>query len=116
MLLDGSDDKRESETRDDEALEKKAVNRSELLDSGSGRRCTVFACFPWKCKEERGFGVVLKVPLTILELLCRASQHFGCKYTHVVNEDMGEILDIELIRDLDKVFVVNKIFDCKDCC
>ena len=116
MLLDGSDDKGESETRDDEALEKKSVNRSDLLDSGGERRCTVFACFPWKCKEERGFGVVLKVPHIILELLCRASQHFGCTYTHVVNEDMGEILDIELIRDLDKVFVVNKIFDCKDCC
>jgi hypothetical protein len=71
---------------------------------------------PWKSKEEQGLGVVVKVPQTILELLCMASQHFGCAYSHVVNKDMGEILDTDLIRDLDKVFVVNKIFNSKGHC
>ena len=76
----------------------------------------MFAGFPRMVQEEKLLGLVLRIPDTIDELLYLASQHFGCTYTHVVNEDMGEILDIELIRDLDKVFVVNKIFDCKDCC
>ena len=83
----------------------------DLLDTKVevDRRCTVFACFPWVSMEERIFGVVLRVPDSIDELLHMASQHFACTYNHVVNEDMGEILDTKLIRDLERVFVVNSV-------
>ena len=67
----------------------------------------MFACFPRMLQEEKVLGLVLRIPDTIDELLCLASQHFGCTYNCVVNEDMGEVLDTKLIRDSEKVFVIN---------
>lgn len=71
------------------------------------RRCTVFACLPWIPLEERKHGVVVWVPDTIDSLLCMASQHFGHTYNHVLNEDVGEILNTDIIRDSDKVYVID---------
>ena len=58
-------------------------------------------------QEEKVLGLVLRIPDTIDELLYLASQHFGCTCACVVNEDMGEVLDTKLIRDSEKVFVIN---------
>jgi hypothetical protein len=71
-------------------------------------RCTVFGCSPRMLVEgNNALGLVVQIPDTIGELLRLASQHFGCTYDRVVNEDMGEILDTKLIRDSEKVFVVS---------
>jgi hypothetical protein len=56
--------------------------------------------------EERKCGVMLRVPDNVDELLRIASKHFSCTYNHVVNDDMGEILDTKLIRDLERVYVI----------
>lgn len=72
------------------------------------RRCTVFSCPPWTPPEERKRGVVLWVPNTIDDLLSIASRHFDHAYNHVLNEDVGEILDIEFIRDSERIYVIDK--------
>ena len=109
--FNGFNDDRGCELVAVDALRKNPIGMVELLDTNVevDRRCTVFACFPWLPMEERRFGVVFRVPGSIDELLHMASQHFACTYNHVVNEDMGEILDATLIRDSERVFVVNTV-------
>ena len=88
---------------------KDPIEIANRRDAKLDRRCTVFACFPWVSKEERKCGVVLRVPDSVDELLHIASKHFSRTYNHVVNDDMGEILDTKLIRDLERLYVINSV-------
>lgn len=71
------------------------------------KRCTVYSCPPWNTSEEGKYGLVLWVPQSIDTLLHMASQHFGRTYNLVLNQDAGEILSTDFIRDSEKVYMID---------
>ncbi|KAF8389706.1 hypothetical protein HHK36_024225 [Tetracentron sinense] len=73
------------------------------------RTCTVFPFHPWDPKEERKQGVVLWVPHTIEELIKMAVEQL--KFSGgpcILSEDAGKILDVNMINDGKKLYLVNE--------
>ena len=55
---------------------------------------------------EEGVGKVMKLPGSMVELKENMSRVFGVRIVRVMNEEWGEVDDVELIRDGDIVFAL----------
>ncbi|KAL5815414.1 hypothetical protein ACOSQ4_026055 [Xanthoceras sorbifolium] len=83
----------------------------EIRDKMQRRKCTVFPYHPWDPKEERRQGVVLWVPQTMEELINAAKELLKCPSTGsciLLCENGGKILDINMISDDQKLFLVTE--------
>ncbi|OVA13884.1 Cyclic nucleotide-binding domain [Macleaya cordata] len=91
-------------TVSDGSQEKQETNKTRRP-----RKCTVFPFHPWDPKEKRREGVVLWVPPSMEELIKKASEqlHFS-KGSCILSEDVGKILDVEMIHDGQKVYLVDQ--------
>lgn len=73
------------------------------------KKCTVFPFHPWDGKEQRRPGIVLWVPTTIQELIKTATDllEFSSGSFIILSEDGGKILDVDLINDGQKLYLVS---------
>lgn len=72
------------------------------------RKCTIFPFHPLDRKEERRLGVVLWVPTSIRELVDTAKEHLKFSGAScILSENGGKILDIGMICDDQKLFLVS---------
>lgn len=72
------------------------------------KKCTVFPFHPWDPKEGRRHGVVMWVPHTMEELVEAASEKLELVDKCIIlSEDGGQILDVEMIVDAQKLYVIN---------
>ncbi|CAN1827557.1 Potassium channel SKOR [Linum perenne] len=101
--------------------EAKTTQLAEMPDSSSSqgtkgklnsRKCTVFAFHPWCPKEERRVGIVLWIPQSIEELIEAASELLEFRGDDdddrcVVTEDGGRVVDVDMIDDGQKMYLIN---------
>lgn len=81
----------------------------QLADKMHPKKCTVFPFHPWDSKEHRRSGIVLWVPPTIEELINTASEKLEfLGGVCILSEDAGKILDIDLINDGQKLYLVTE--------
>ncbi|MQL96094.1 hypothetical protein Taro_028770 [Colocasia esculenta] len=78
----------------------------EIRDKTRPRRCTVFPFHPWDPKEKRREGIMLWIPHTMEELIKASKEHLKCSGSHLLSEDGGRILDIDMISDGQKLYMV----------
>lgn len=72
------------------------------------RKCTIFPFHPLDHKEERRLGVVLWVPSSIRELVDTAKEQLKFSGAScILSENGGKILDIGMICDGQKLFLVS---------
>ncbi|XP_050219146.1 potassium channel SKOR-like isoform X2 [Mercurialis annua] len=71
-------------------------------------KCTVFPFHPWDPIEKRKSGVVLWVPQTMEELVKAAMEQLKCSSNCILSEDGGKILDIDMINDAQKLYLVSE--------
>ncbi|KAM0057367.1 putative cyclic nucleotide-binding domain, potassium channel, voltage-dependent, EAG/ELK/ERG [Helianthus debilis subsp. tardiflorus] len=82
----------------------------EITDKMHPRKCTVYPYHPWD-RKENVIGVVVWIPRTIDELvkvsaeLLELTVHPTCC---VVTEDAGKILDVDMIIDGQKVYLISE--------
>ncbi|XP_016652279.1 PREDICTED: potassium channel KOR1-like [Prunus mume] len=81
----------------------------ELADKLHPKKCTVFPFHPWEGKEQRRPGIVLWVPTTIQGLIKTATDllEFSSGSFIILSEDGGKILDVDLINDGQKLYLVS---------
>ncbi|KAK9902460.1 hypothetical protein M0R45_001699 [Rubus argutus] len=81
----------------------------EIADKMHSKKCTVFPFHPWDSKEHRRLGIVLWVPATIEELIRTASEKLEVlDGICILSEDAGKILDVGLINDGQKLYLVTE--------
>ncbi|PON83170.1 Voltage dependent potassium channel [Trema orientale] len=81
----------------------------EITDKMHPRKCTVFPFHPWDPKEHRRPGIVLWVPNSIEELIKTASEHLEISGgSCILSEDAGKILDVDMINDGQKLYLVDE--------
>ncbi|EXC20599.1 Potassium channel SKOR [Morus notabilis] len=73
------------------------------------KKCTVFPFHPWDPKEDRRPGIVLWVPNTIEDLIKKAADQLEISSVScILSEDAGKILDVDLINDGQKLYLVGE--------
>lgn len=73
------------------------------------RKCTVFHFHPWEPKDLRKHGVVLWIPKSMEELVTTASEQLNFPSgSCILSEDAGKILDIGLISDGQKLYLISE--------
>ncbi|AES99205.2 putative potassium channel, voltage-dependent, EAG/ELK/ERG, ankyrin repeat-containing [Medicago truncatula] len=81
----------------------------EITDKVHPKKCTVFPFHPWDPKEQRRNGIVLWIPHTIQELIITAAEQIGFSSDAcILSEDAGKIIDISMIKDDQKLYLVNE--------
>lgn len=81
----------------------------EITDKVHPKKCTVFPFHPWDPKEQRRNGVVLWIPHTIQELIKTAAEQIGFSSDScILSEDAGKIIDVSMIKDDQKLYLVNE--------
>ncbi|KAF3445171.1 hypothetical protein FNV43_RR14865 [Rhamnella rubrinervis] len=79
----------------------------EITDRMYRRKCTVFPFHPWSPKEHGRSGIVSWVPHSIEELIKIAADQLQISNAScILSEDAGKILDIDLISDGQKLYLV----------
>ncbi|KAL2317285.1 hypothetical protein Fmac_031161 [Flemingia macrophylla] len=81
----------------------------EFTDKMHPKKCTVFPFHPWDPKDSRRYGIVLWVPHSIEELIRAAAEQteiFGDSC--ILSEDAGKITDVDMIKDGQKLYLVNQ--------
>lgn len=69
----------------------------------------MFPFHPWDPKEDRRPGIVLWVPNTIDELIKIAADQLEISSVScILSEDAGKILDVDLINDGQKLYLVGE--------
>lgn len=69
----------------------------------------MFPLHPWESKDVRKHGVVLWIPQTIEELVKTASEQLDFPSgSCMLSEDAGKILDVDMIVDGQKLFLINE--------
>lgn len=91
----------------DEVTIAETVKVSHSSRKQEDKRCTVFPYHPWAPTEKRTHGIVMWVPQTIEELFDAATKQFGFCGTCLLTEDAGEILQVDLIQNNQKLYVVD---------
>ncbi|KAK8551040.1 hypothetical protein V6N13_119533 [Hibiscus sabdariffa] len=81
----------------------------EITDKIHPKKCTVFPFHPWDGKEQRRPGIVLRISHTVEELIATAAEqlHFAGA-SCVLSEDGGKILDVDLINDGQKLYLISE--------
>ncbi|KAJ7964451.1 Potassium channel SKOR [Quillaja saponaria] len=78
----------------------------EITDKMHPRKCTVFPFHPWDPKEHRRHGIVLWVPQSIEELIRAAVEQLDfINVSCILTEDAGKILDVDMIKDGQKLYL-----------
>lgn len=73
------------------------------------KKCTIFPFHPWDPKEDRKLGIVLWVPHTMEELIKAAAEQLQFPSgTCIVSEDAGKILDVDMIDDGQKLYLISE--------
>ncbi|XP_068336075.1 potassium channel SKOR-like [Pyrus communis] len=83
----------------------------EITDKMHPKKCTVYPFHPWESKEGRRPGIVLWVPSTIGELIRIAGEQLEFSSSSsgiILTEDAGKILDVDLINDGQKLYLVSE--------
>ncbi|KAK6789961.1 hypothetical protein RDI58_013761 [Solanum bulbocastanum] len=81
----------------------------EILEKKHPRKCTVFPVHPWEPKDLRKHGVVLWVPTSMEELVTAASEQLNFPSgSCILSEDAGKILDIDMISDGQKLYLISE--------
>ncbi|EHA8592606.1 Potassium channel KOR1 [Cocos nucifera] len=79
----------------------------EVQDKMHPRRCTVFPFHAWDPKEaRRREGVVLWIPCTVEKLIRSAREQLKSSGSRILSEDGGRILDVDMISDGQKLYLV----------
>lgn len=82
----------------------------EITDKVHPKKCTVFPFHPWDPKEQRRNGIVLWIPHTIQELIKTAAEQIGFSSDScILSEDAGKIIDVSMIKDDQKLYLVNEM-------
>ncbi|XP_034707211.1 potassium channel SKOR-like isoform X2 [Vitis riparia] len=84
----------------------------EITDKMHPRKCTVFPFHPWDPKEHKRPGIMLWVPQTIEELIKTATE--GLQFSSescILSEDGGKILDVDMISDGQKLYLLRETID-----
>lgn len=84
----------------------------EITDKMHPRKCTVFPFHPWDPKEHKRPGIMLWVPQTIEELIKTATE--GLQFSSescILSEDGGKILDVDMISDGQKLYLLCETID-----
>ncbi|EOY25768.1 STELAR K+ outward rectifier isoform 2 [Theobroma cacao] len=81
----------------------------EITDKMHPKKCTVFPFHPQEAKEQRRHGIVLWIPHTIEDLVKTAAEQLefpdgSC----VLSEDAGKILDVDMINDGEKLYLISE--------
>ncbi|KAJ0987271.1 hypothetical protein J5N97_005627 [Dioscorea zingiberensis] len=71
------------------------------------RRCRVFPFHPWDSTETRIEGVMLWVPKTMEDLIKSSTEQLKCSGSCILSEDGARILDVEMISDGQKLYLVS---------
>lgn len=82
-----------------------------MTDKMHPRKCTVYPFHPWEKKENSRFGVVVWIPRTTNELMITAAEQlkFHLHPTScLVTEDAGKILDVDMIIDGQKLYLISE--------
>lgn len=83
-----------------------------ITDKIRQKKCTVFPFHPWDPKEERREGVVLWVPQSIQDLIKAAREQLKCSSgSCILSENGGKILDISMVTDDQKLYLVGEAQD-----
>ncbi|XP_023735573.1 potassium channel SKOR [Lactuca sativa] len=80
-----------------------------VIDKTTQKKCTVYPFQPWEPRDQNKHGVVLWVPDTIDELMKTATDHLKSDLpptSCIVTEDAGKILDVNMITDGQKLYLV----------
>ncbi|XP_048422336.1 potassium channel SKOR [Pyrus x bretschneideri] len=83
----------------------------EITDKMHPKKCTVYPFHPWESKDGRRPGIVLWVPSTIGELIITAGEQLEFSSSGsaiILTEDAGKILDVDLINDGQKLYLVSE--------
>ncbi|XP_068302539.1 potassium channel SKOR-like isoform X2 [Pyrus communis] len=83
----------------------------EITDKMHPKKCTVYPFHPWESKDQRRPGIVLWVPTTIGELIRTAGEQLEFSLSGscmILTEDAGKILDVDLINDSQKLYLVSE--------
>lgn len=81
----------------------------EITDKVHPKKCTVFPFHPWDPKEQRRNGIVLWIPHTIQELIITAAEQIGFSSDAcILSEDAGKIIDVSMIKDDQKLYLVHE--------
>lgn len=81
------------------------ISSHEVQDKIHSRKCTVYPFYPWD-QEKRREGVVLWVPQTIEDLITTAKEQLKCMGSYILTEDGGKIIDINMISDGQRLYLV----------
>lgn len=82
---------------------------SPSTDEIPRKKCTVFPFHPWHPKPDRREGIVLWVPKSIEELVQLAMKHLNSSSgSCILSEHGGKILDIDMISNDEKLFLVSQ--------
>ncbi|KAL8200265.1 hypothetical protein R6Q57_011604 [Mikania cordata] len=83
----------------------------EITDKMHPRKCTVYPFHPWDRKDISRFGVVVWIPRTIDELIKVSSEQLKLN-DHptfcIVTEDAGKVLDVDMITDGQKLYLISE--------
>ncbi|XP_070030382.1 potassium channel SKOR-like isoform X2 [Nicotiana sylvestris] len=81
----------------------------EISEKMHPQKCTVFPFHPWEPKDLRKHGVVLWIPKSMEELITTASEQLNFPSgSCILSEDAGKILDIGLISDGQKLYLISE--------
>jgi len=86
-----------------------ATSMLQSRNENPKKRCTVYPFHPWDDKAGKKEGVVLWVPQSIEELIKEVGKHLEtAKNSYILSEEGGKIVDVEMIKNDEKVFVVSE--------
>ncbi|GJU06175.1 potassium channel SKOR, partial [Tanacetum coccineum] len=83
----------------------------DTTDKMHPRKCTVYPFHPWERKENSRFGVVVWIPRTTDELIKTAAEQLKLHIRPtccIVTEDAGKILDVDMVIDGQKLYLINE--------
>ncbi|XP_044506366.1 potassium channel SKOR isoform X2 [Mangifera indica] len=80
-----------------------------MLDKKLPRKCTVYPFHPWDTSVHTRHGIMLWIPHTIEELVKSAAEQLGFPSDCcVLSEDAGKIIDVDMITDCQKLYLVHE--------
>ncbi|KAL9316386.1 hypothetical protein ACSQ67_017387 [Phaseolus vulgaris] len=81
----------------------------ECTDKMHAKKCTVFPFHPWDPEDNRRHGIVLWIPHSIEELIKSAAEQINISGDScILSEDGGKINDVDMIKDGQKLYLVNE--------
>ncbi|KAL4577960.1 hypothetical protein LXL04_014075 [Taraxacum kok-saghyz] len=82
-----------------------------VTDKTTQKKCTIYPFQPWGLKDENKYGVVVWVTDTVDELMKTAADHLKFELSDnfcIVTEDGGKILDVNMIIDGQKLYLIGR--------